>query len=204
MLVSWYLPTLEFSLWPCAVLLLVFIPVSIWHERNWRRTLADYAHARREAGAPPGEWPSAELSRVMGIQPVLVLLACAILGVGVAVAAAAALIWPRTPPGFDLAINPLDLPYLWSMVTAGTAAVVAGVAIAIDVWRNPWSKVARLVRRAIHASPTVRTQLFSAALLVDPELRAAPEDAATAAPLAPVDVAEAAPATSEDHPPSAL
>jgi hypothetical protein len=152
------------------VLLLVFIPVSIWHERNWRRTLAAYADARRKAGAAEREWPSAGLARLMGIQPGLVLLACALLGVVVVVAAAAALIWPQKPPGFDLPINPYDLPYLWSMVVAGTAAIVAGVAIAIDVWRNPWSKVAKHVRRAIHARPDVRVQLFSAALRVDPEL----------------------------------
>ena len=171
MLVSWYLPNLELSsLWPCAALLLVFIPVSIWHERNWRRTLADYAEARRKAGAAGGEWPSAALARLMSIQPGLVMFACALLGLGVAVAAATALIWPQTPPGFDLPINPYDLPYLWSMVVAGAAAVVAGVAIAVDVWRNPWSKVAKHVRRAIHARPIVRAQLFSAALKVDPEL----------------------------------
>ena len=213
MLVSWYLPNLELSaLWPCAVLLIVFIPVSIWHERNWRRTLADYADARRNAGAAEGEWPSAALARLMSVQPGLVLFACALLGVGVAVAAAAALIWPQTPPGFDLAINPYDLPYLWSMVVAGTAAIVAGVAIAVDVWRNPWSKVAKPLRRAIHARPLVRAQLFSAALTVDPELLllaaarpAAEESAPAPSPALAEDAAapaaaEAPPVTDDDAP----
>jgi hypothetical protein len=172
MLVSWYLPTIEFSLWPCAILLLVFVPVSIWHERNWRRTLAEYAHARVGAGASDAPWPSSGLAHLMGVQPGLVLLVCGLLGVAVLIAAGTALMWPRTPPGFDLPINPYDLPYLWSMVVAGTAAVVAGVAIAIDVWRNPWSRVARLLRRAIYARPAVRAQLFAQALVVDPELRA--------------------------------
>jgi len=219
MLVSWYLPNLELStLWPCAALLIVFIPVSIWHERNWRRTLADYAEARRKAGAAPGEWPSPALARLMSVQPGLVLFACALLGMGVAVAAATALIWPQKPPGFDLPINPYDLPYLWTMVVAGTAAIVAGVAIAVDVWRNPWSKVAAHVRRAIHARPLVRAQLFEAALKVDPELmllaaapRAAEEPAAeTPAPAetpaaveGPAPTEDAAPPVAEDDPPAA-
>lgn len=171
MLVSWYLPTVGFSLWPCVVLLVVFIPVSIWHERNWRKTLAEYARARREAGAPEGAWPSASLAHVMGVQPGLILAACGLLAIVVVVAAATALMWPQTPPGFDLPINPLDLPFIWSMVVAATAAIVAGVAIAIDVWRNPWSKVAKPVRRAIYARPDVRAKLFAEALAVDPGLR---------------------------------
>jgi len=181
-LVSWYLPTVGFSLWPCAVLLLVFIPVSIWHERNWRRTLAAYAVVRREAGAPQGEWPSFGLAHLMGVQPGLVLLVCALLGVMVATAAGAALMWPRTPPGFDLAVNPLDLPYIWSMVVAGTAAVVAGVAIALDLLHNPWSKVAWLVRRAIYTPAEQRARFFAQALEVDPEVPRAVTSAAPPVP----------------------
>ena len=41
-MISLYLPTIDRPLWPCLVLLVVFIPVSIWHEAHWRRTLADY------------------------------------------------------------------------------------------------------------------------------------------------------------------
>ena len=145
MLVSWYLPTIEFSLWPCAVLLLVFVPVSIWHERNWRRTLAAYAAARRDAGAAEEEWPTRSLRRVMGVQPGLVLAACTLLALVTGLGVVAAFVWPKRLPGFDLPINPYDLPYLWSMIVAATAAVVAGVAVAVDVWRNPWSRGA--VRR---------------------------------------------------------
>ena len=168
MLVSRYLPTLGFSLWPCAVLLLVFIPVSFWHERNWRRTLAEYAQVRKNAGVSDGEWPPPGMANLMGVQPGLILFACAILGLMVAVAVVAALMWPRTPPGFEHAINPLDLPYVWSMIVAAAAAVIAGVAIALDVARNPWSKVARSVRRAIYAPAEQRSRCFAEALAVDP------------------------------------
>lgn len=185
MLVSWYLPTLEFSLWPCVVLLAVFIPVSIWHERNWRRTLADYARVRREAGAPDGVWPSSGLAHLMGVQPGLVLIACGMLGAVVILAAGVALMWPRTPPGFDLPMNPLDLPYVWSMIVAATAAIVAGVAIALDVRRNPWSKVARKVRQAIYARAEQRARLFAEALEVDPELQSRPVPESTSAFVAP-------------------
>jgi hypothetical protein len=169
-LVSKYLPTLGFSLWPCAVLLLVFIPVSIWHERNWRRTLAAYSLVRREAGAPEGDWPSPDLRHLMGVQPGLVLLVCAILAVMVVIAGAAVLIWPRTPPGFDLPINPYDVPFIWSMIVAGSAAVVAGIAVANDLAHNPWSKVAWFVRRAIYARAEQRAEFFVRAVAVDPEV----------------------------------
>jgi hypothetical protein len=168
MLVSWYLPTLGFSLWPCAILLLVFIPVSIWHERNWRRTLAAYAVERREAGATDENWPSPGLVHLMGVQPGLLLLASMMLGLMVGLAAWAALLWPRRPPGFELPVNSLDLPFLWSMITAGIAAVIAGVAIALDVRGNPLSRVAFLVRRAIYVSADERASRFAQALLVDP------------------------------------
>jgi hypothetical protein len=168
MLVSWYLPTLGFSLWPCAILLLVFIPVSIWHERNWRRTLAVYAVVRREVGATDEDWPSPGLVHLMGVQPGLLLLASTMLGLMVGLAAWAALLWPRTPPGFELPVNSLDLPFLWSMVVAGIAAVIAGVAIALDVRSNPMSRVAYQVRRAIYAPPGERANRFARALIVDP------------------------------------
>jgi hypothetical protein len=100
-----------------------------------------------------------------------------------------------------LAINPLDLPYLWSMIVAGSAAVVAGVAIALDIRLNPWSKVGRFVRRAMHAPPVVRVQLFADALKADPELQrvaAASPAAALPAPEAPT--AAASPAIGEAAP----
>jgi hypothetical protein len=166
--VSWYLPTLGFSLWPCAILLLVFVPVSIRHERNWRRTLAAYAEVRRNAGATEEDWPSPELVHVMGVQPGLVLLASTMLGLMLCLAAWAAFLWPRRPPGFELPLNSLDLPFLWSMIVAGIAAVIAGVAIALDVRSNPLSGVAFHVRRAIYASAEERASRFAQALLVDP------------------------------------
>jgi hypothetical protein len=164
----WYLPTLGFSLWPCAALIVVFIPVSIYHERNWRRTLAAYAQVRRDAGAEDLEWPSAELSHAMGVQLWLVLTATLALATMTGVAVWAAMLWPHTPPGFELPINYYDLPYLWGFVVVGTAAVVAGIAIAVDVGRSPWRGVARKVRRAIYAKPPERERLFALALAADP------------------------------------
>lgn len=165
---SWYLPEPTFPLWPCAVLLVVFIPVSIWHERNWRRALAAYAQARTEAGAADEGWPTPDLARAMGVQLWLVLLVTILLALGVAIAAWAALLWPHRPPGFDQPLNLYDLPYLWSFIVAGTAAVIAGLAIALDVGRSPWVGVARKVRRAIYASPEERARLFALALAADP------------------------------------
>lgn len=164
----WYLPTLSFSLWPCVVLLIVFIPVSILHERNWRRTLTAYAQFRRDAGATDADWPSADLARAMGVQVWLVTLPTGMLAIVTGVAIWAALLWPRRPPGFDTAINPFDLPYLWGFIVAGAAAVIAGLAIAIDVGRSPWVGVARKVRRAIYAEPPERERLFALALEADP------------------------------------
>jgi hypothetical protein len=167
---SLYLPEPEFSLWPCAVLLLIFIPVSIWHERNWRRTLAAYVRARAAAGVNDPDWPSPDLARMMGVQPWLVLTATTLLAFGIAVAAWAALSWPHRPLGFDVPINPLDLPYIWTSVVAGTAAVVAGLAIAYDAWSSPYAGVARKVRRAIYTSGEERERLFSLALDSDPDV----------------------------------
>ena len=164
----WYLPTLSFSLWPCVALLIVFIPVSILHERNWKRTLSAYSEFRRDAGATEADWPSADLARAMGVQPWLVSLATAMLAIVTGVALWAALLWPHRPAGFDAAINWYDLPYLWSFIVAGIAAVIAGLAIAIDVGRSPWRGVARKVRRAIYVDPQERTRLFALAHAADP------------------------------------
>ena len=168
MLVSWYLPTVGFSLWPCAVLLFVFVPVSIWHERNWRRTLADYAQLRLDAGASDERWPTPELAPLMGVQPWLLLAVSALLALMVALAAWAALMWPSKPPGFEVPLNPLDLPYVWCMVVAGTAAVVACVAVAVDLLGSPWARVSDCVRRSMHAPADVRAALFARALSSDP------------------------------------
>ena len=168
MLVSWYLPTVGFSLWPCAALLIVFVPVSIWHERNWRRTLAAYAQLRRDAGASDEPWPTSEFARLMGVQPWLLFAVSALLALMVVLAVWAALVWPGKPPGFEVPINPFDLPFLWAMIVAGTAAVVACVAVALDLSRSPWALVAGCVRRAMYASADVRASLFARALASDP------------------------------------
>jgi hypothetical protein len=167
-LVSWYLPILRFSLWPCVGLLLVFIPVSIWHERNWRRTLADYAEARRDAGAADESWPSQALRRAMGVQPWLVFAAAGMLAMMVVIAVWAAVVWPGRPPGFEEPVNVFDLPYLWTTAVAGTAAVIAGVVLALDLAGSPWSHVASCVRRSMYASPDTRAALFARALSADP------------------------------------
>jgi hypothetical protein len=164
----WYLPDPGYPVIPCAVLLLVFIPVSIWHERNWLRTLAAYAEVRREAGAVEEDWPQSDLATLMGVQLWLVLLVTSLLAAGTGVAVWAALLWPQRPAGFDLPVNFYDLPYLGAFVVAGVAAVVAGLAIAVDVARSPWAGVARKVRRAVYARPDERERLFGLALAVDP------------------------------------
>jgi len=170
-LVAWYLPTLDFSLWPFAALLAFFVPVSIWHELSWRQRVAEYARLRRKAGAEPGEWPSRELRILLAAQPWLLLSAAGLLLAGVAFAVFTLLLWPRTPAGFDLPINYFDLPYLWTMVVAGVAACVAAIAIALDAAHSPWARVADRVRRATHSSEERRRVLFAEALAADPELQ---------------------------------
>jgi hypothetical protein len=167
----WYLPDRPSWLWVCGVLLLVFIPVSVRHDRNWKRTLSEYADARREAGAAAGKWPQADLAFLMGLQLWLVLSVTTMLGLMTAVAAWAAWSWPYRPPGFDLPVNLYDLPWVWSFVVAGTAAVVAGVTLVVAIWRSPWWPVARKIRGAIYADPVRRQEILAEALKLDPELR---------------------------------
>ena len=170
----WYLPTVDYPLlWPCVgVALLVFVPVSIWHERAWRRTIAEYGVARLAAGASD-PWPPAGMSALLGVQPWLVLTAAGLLALMTALGLAALLVWPRKLPFFDGPLNYFDRPYVASMAVAGTAAVVGAVALGIDLARSPWARTARTVRRATHASSKKREQLFAAALEVDPGVKQA-------------------------------
>jgi hypothetical protein len=167
----WYLPDRPRWLWVCGALLLVMVPVSVVHDRNWKRTLAAYAGERLNAGASAGAWPPSEHRLLMGAQLWLVLLVTCLLAVMTAVAVWAALLWPRRPPGFDLPVNFYDLPYLWGMVVIGLAAVVAGTAFAVAIWRSPWWPVARKLRRAVYANEEERDRLFAEALGLDPELK---------------------------------
>jgi hypothetical protein len=168
MFLSWYVPIPMFPMWPCPLLILIFVPVSVMHERNWRRTLAHYAERRREAGALEQEWPQGELAIAMSLQPWLVLSATIALALVTGFGIFTAMLWPYKPPGFDLPINPYDLPFLWSMIVAGVAAVVAGLAVAVDVARSPWARVAAELRRAIYASVEEREGRFARALAADP------------------------------------
>jgi hypothetical protein len=170
---SWYLPVPGFPLWPCLVLVIVMIPVSVWHERNWRRTLAEYAALRVEAGVPEGPWPPSDLRVALGLQPWLLLAVAAPLTLMTLVGIVGGLAWPYRPFGFETEMNFYDLPYLWSMIVAATAAIIACVAVAIDLTRSPWRTVAHSVRRAIHATPQVRAELFARALEADPDVIAA-------------------------------
>ncbi len=167
-MITMYLPTVDHPLWPCLVLLLIFIPVSVWHELHWRRTLAEYAAARRAAGADDFPWPSSELRWTLSLQPWLVLFATALLGAMVALGGAALLVWPRRLPYFDEVINFYDRPYLTAGLIAGAATVIGGCALAIDLARSPWKGVASSIRRAVHATAIRRDKFFSAALRVDP------------------------------------
>lgn len=163
----WYLPTIEFSLWPCAGLLLVFIPVSFWHEHNWRRTLAEYGVAREAAGARD-QWPPRGMRHLLGVQPPLVFLVAGLLSLMTALGWAVLLTWPHRLPYFDAPLNYFDRPYLLGMSVAGTAAVIGALALGFDLARSPWAKVAGNVRRAIYAPPASRAKRFEAAIAVDP------------------------------------
>ena len=123
----WYLPTVRAGLWPCVgIALLVFIPVSIWHERAWRRTLAEYGRARAAAGATD-PWPPEGMAMFIGVQPWLVLTVAALLAGMTALGIGALWVWPRALPFFDGPLNYFDRPYVASMVVAGAAAVVGAV-----------------------------------------------------------------------------
>ena len=172
-------PTLGFDLWPCAALIVVFVPISIAHERNFRRAVAAYAALRAkggvdggaEAGAlaePVDQWPSRSLSRVLGLQPTLLMTLAVLLGGVTATAIAGVLAWPHALPYFDLAINYYDRPYVWVFSSVGAALTLALVALAVDLWRSPWARVAANLRRAIYASPERRAALFVDALASDP------------------------------------
>jgi hypothetical protein len=164
----WYLPTVDYPLWPCAGLtLLVLIPVTIWHERAWRRTLAEYGAARSAAGAVD-PWPPEGMGALLGVQPWLLLTAATLLAMMTALGLAALLMWPRKVAFFDAPLNYFDRPYVAATVVAGIAAVVGAVAVGIDLMRWPWAGVARALRRATHAAPEKHAKLMSAALQADP------------------------------------
>ena len=169
----WYywFPTIDIPLWPCAVLLVIFAPVSVWHERNWRKTLAEYAAYRREAGAPDTAWPPVGLRARMSVQPGLVAIVAATLAVMTGIALWGLLVWPHRPLGWDMPVNYFDLPYLWTMVVASIAAVVGAFALAVDLWRSPWVKVAARIRRSMYRPAEVKAAMFAAALEIDPEMQ---------------------------------
>lgn len=171
----WYLPIPAFPLWPWLVAVVVLIPVSLLHERNWRRTLAAYAAARVEAGVQHGEWPTADLRVALGLQPWLLAVVAIPLALLTAVGIFAGLAWPARPFGFETELNFYDLPFLWSMIVAATAALVATVAVLADLLRSPWRVVADCMRHAIYASPEVRAEWFAKALAADPDIIAARE-----------------------------
>lgn len=202
-------PTWGFDLWPFAAVIVVFVPVSIVHERNFRRVIAAYATARAEDGAaadgvaivpaaipgtatgtqpsaqaePTAQWPPRALSRMLGLQPALLMLLAVLLGWMTATAIAGVLVWPHALPYFNLAINYYDRPYVWVFGSIGAALTVALAAVAIDLWRSPWARVASNLRHAIYASPQRRAALLADALANDPgvrRLRSSGEDAATA------------------------
>lgn len=165
---NYYLPTIDFSLWPCFWLLLVFIPISVFHDRNWRRVLAEYAEMRREAGAEDEKWPRADLRVILGSQPWLLLTASTLLGAFSAYALWALLQWPRVPAGFDLPINYYDLAYLWTVLVMAVAGVAIGVAISIEGLRSPWAGVAWRLRRSMYAPDEMRTRMLAEAIACDP------------------------------------
>jgi hypothetical protein len=168
-MVTMYLPTVYWPyLWPCAVLLLVFIPVSIWHQVHWSRTVAEYAELRRAAGAADGPWPTRDLRWVLSLQPWLLLVVASLLAIMVATGVVAMVVWPHRLFAFGNILNYYDRPYLASMLVAGIAAVIGVTALALDLLRSPWKGVAAQVRRAVHASPSQHASHLEAALKLDP------------------------------------
>jgi hypothetical protein len=165
----YYLPTIDYPIiWPCVgVALLVFVPVSIWHDRAWKRTLAEYGEARAMVGATD-PWPPLGMAALIGVQPWLILTCAGLLAAMTALGLGALLVWPRRLPFFDGPLNYFDRPYVATMVVAGTAAVVGAVALGLDLARSPWAAAASKVLRATHARPDTRERLFLAALAVDP------------------------------------
>jgi hypothetical protein len=165
----YFLPTIDYPIvWPCVgVALLVFIPVSIWHDRAWKRTLAEYGAVRLSAGAAD-PWPPVGMSALIGVQPWLILTSAGLLAAMTTLGVAALLAWPHGLPFFDGPLNYFDRPYVTTMVVAGVAAVIGAVALGLDLARSPWARVASKVRRATHAPSETRKRLFSAALAVDP------------------------------------
>lgn len=167
-MITYYLPTVERPLWPCLVLLVIFVPISIWHEIHWQRVVSDYAALRRAAGSQDEEWPTSEVRWVLSVQPWLLLVVSAMLAAMVALGAAALLCWPHRLPYFNEVLNYYDRPYLTAILVAGAAAVIGAVTLAIDLLFSSWRGVATHIRRAVHASRAVQEQLFASALSVDP------------------------------------
>ncbi len=185
-MVTMYLPTVYWPyLWPCAVLLVVFIPVSIWHQVHWGRTVAEYAELRRAAGAADGPWPTRDLRWVLSLQPWLLLLVASLLAIMVATGVVTMVVWPHRLFAFGNILNYYDRPYLASMLVAGVAAVIGVTALAIDLLRSPWKGVAAQVRRAVHASPSQHESRLHAALKLDPGV---PSNSAVADHVARADV----------------
>jgi hypothetical protein len=171
----YYLPTIDYPvMWPClGAALLVFVPLSVWHDRAWKRTLADYGAARTEAGAQD-PWPPVGMSALIGVQPWLILTLAGLLAAMTGVALGALLAWPDKLPFFDYPLNYFDRPYVAVMSVIGIAAVVGAVALGVDLARSPWARTARNVRLATHAKPQKRERLFAAALAADPGVPKAP------------------------------
>lgn len=170
-----YLPTIDYPLWPCVgAALLLFVPITIWHERAWRRTILDYGAARRAAGATD-PWPPEGMAALLGMQPWLLLVSAGLLAVMTGLGLASLVAWPGKVPFFDEPLNYFDRPYVAIMVVIGTAVVAAAVAVGVDLARSKWALVARTVRLATHARPETRERLFAAALHADPGVRRARE-----------------------------
>lgn len=183
MLVSSYLSRSGYPLWACLTLVVILVPVTLWHEHNWHRTLETYGQLRIEAGAAESEsWPPEDYAWLMGVQLWLVLLTSALLASVTGLALWLALQWPEGVSSLDLPINRFDLPYLWGFAVAGGAATVAGLAIAWDMWRSPWVRVARRIRWAIYAKEPKRARLFTEALALDPGIPRPVEDQAPEPP----------------------
>lgn len=159
---------------PAAVVVAVLSVAAFFHERNWRRVLAEYADLRRQHGAPAGRWPTFSLQLLLGLKPGLLVLLALICAGGVVIGAWAALAWPQPAPFAVLPVADASLPVVWAATGGAGGFLVALLAVIALVMTSPWSRVSRALHRAIYAKGEQRQELLGEALAADPHITGAP------------------------------
>lgn len=161
---------------PAAVVVAVLSVAAFFHERNWRRVLAEYADLRRQHGAPAGRWPSFSLQLLLGLKPGLLVVLALICAGGAVIGAWAALAWPQPAPFAVLPVADANLPVVWAATGGAGGFTVALLAVVVLVATSPWSRVSRALHRAIPAKGEQRLELLGEALAADPQIASAASD----------------------------